>query len=198
MATINPYERRQEIYNCILGKDASETVNADNNISIKNKLITKINNDFGVSRPLSNSSNLSFEMLDSDGEPLTKQTVSAPPAPPAPPKLPATASATNPPAKQTALLGALKGFNPDALKKVKLPETLITDLQAKTTEVETSTAKRNEVVSNLKNPDATSLAQQAMAVKLKPREQTLKPVSDPKQTELERVLAKLRDKESRA
>lgn len=196
MATVNPYKRRQEIYNCILGKDASEIINADNNDSIKNNLIRKINNEFGViSR---SSSEESFEMLDSNGETVkpTKLVVASPPPPPPMPILP---SATKPPVNKTELLGALETFNKDALKKVTLPTSITKDLEVKTTEVANAIANRSEVVDKIKNPDAASLAQQAMNVKLKSRSPEVQPKSaseQSEQTELQRILAKLREKGS--
>lgn len=86
MTTANPYKRRQEIYNCILGKDASEIINADNNDSIKNNLIRQINNEFGLMSR--SSSQDSFEMLDSNGD-TVKPTQVVP-----------TPSSTNPPSNK--------------------------------------------------------------------------------------------------
>jgi ubiquitin C-terminal hydrolase len=118
--------------------------------------------------------------------------------PPSSPSMPI--SATNPPANRMGPLGA---FNQAGLKKVSLSEAITAKLQEKTTEVETSTANRNEVISKLKNPDATSIAQQAMNVQLRKRSTVTQPVNNSEseqveQTELQRVLAKLRSKESTA
>jgi hypothetical protein len=197
MATVNPYQRRQEIYKCILGKDASEIINSTNNDSIKDNLIRKINNEFGsLTR---SSSEDSFVMLGDYGEQIKqeKEQVSVPPPPP-PMPIP---SATNPPANKMALLGALGAFNQAGLKKVSLPSPITKELEVKTEGIASSTANRNEVVDKLKNPDAASLAQQAMAMKaqLKPRSPQPKSASEPvEQTELQKVLAKLRERESPA
>jgi hypothetical protein len=202
MATVNPYKRRQEIYNCILGKDASEIINDTNNNSIKDNLIRKINTEFGsLSR---SSSEDSFEILGDYGEPIKPTATQTLPSTstsgiPPPPPMPSLLSATNPPANKMALLGALGTFNKDALKKVSLPSPVTKELEVKTADISNSTANRNEVVDKIKNPDALSIAQQAMNVKLKSRTTPPKPTSEStEQTELQRVLAKLREKESPA
>jgi hypothetical protein len=164
-----------DIYKCIMGEETP--INGNKLQTIKNELKQ-------FERPGSISS---FVMLDNYGEELTEKKTMAsgvppPPPPPPPPSMPTLPSATkssmptlpsatNTPSNRMALLGALQGFNKSGLNKVELPGKVKAELEERTNRVEKSMAQRTEVVNNIGNPNAANIAQQAMNVKLKPREQ---------------------------
>ncbi len=158
-----------DIYKCIMGEETP--INGNKLQTIKNELKQ-------FERPGS-----SFVMLDNYGEELTeKETMaSGVPPPPPPPSMPTLPSATNPPSNRMALFEALQGFNKSGLNKVKLPGEVKAELEETTNRVEKSMAQRTEVVNNIGNPNATSLAEEAMKMKAKLKQREQKQVSDTSQ-----------------